>query len=63
MRSEITETCLGEDGIYLLVSWPAMRNGGTSRVCSVPASMWEAKRLAGKNITIIHPLALRNIGG
>ena len=63
MASEITESCLGEDGIYLVVSWPATRNVGTSGVCSVPVVVWKEKRLTGKNITIIHPLALRNIGG
>jgi len=61
--SEFTKSRPGEDGIYLVVSWPATRNVGTSGVCSVPADVGKAKRLTGKNITIIHPLALRNIGG
>ena|GEM_PF-4773749 len=63
MTSEITEPYPGEDGIYLVVSWPAARNVLTSRVCSIRAVVWKAKRLTSKDITIIHPLALRNIGG
>jgi len=31
-----------------------------SEVCSVPAVVWKVKRLTGKNIMIIHPLALRD---